>query len=104
MASCDSMADRLPAKRANASGFLLPLAQWADARIKPRSPCHTKTAIANFVCFVYFVVRKLKSIKTILSVSGLCIERGGTAILREVNWRVQRGEHWVMLGANGSGK
>ena len=56
------------------------------------------------MCFVYFVVRKLKSIKTILSVSGLCIERGGTAILREINWRVQRGEHWVMLGANGSGK
>ena len=34
----------------------------------------------------------------------LRIERGGTAILSEVRWRVQRGEHWVMLGANGSGK
>jgi len=25
-------------------------------------------------------------------------------ILRDVNWRVQPGEHWVILGANGSGK
>lgn len=35
---------------------------------------------------------------------GLCIERGGTVILRDVNWRVERGQHWVILGANGSGK
>jgi len=42
--------------------------------------------------------------KTILSVSGLRIERGGTVILRDVNWRVERGQHWVILGANGSGK
>ena len=34
----------------------------------------------------------------------LRIERGGTVILRDVNWRVRRGEHWVILGANGSGK
>ena len=25
-------------------------------------------------------------------------------ILHEVNWRVERGQHWVILGANGSGK
>ena len=36
--------------------------------------------------------------------AGLRIERDGTVILRDVNWRVQRGEHWVILGANGSGK
>ena len=42
--------------------------------------------------------------KPVLSVAGLRIERGGTVILRDVNWRVQRGEHWVILGGNGSGK
>jgi len=42
--------------------------------------------------------------KTILSVTGLRIARGGTEILRGVDWRVQRGEHWIILGANGSGK
>ena len=41
---------------------------------------------------------------SVLSVEGLRIERGGTIILREVNWRVERGQHWVILGANGSGK
>ena len=42
--------------------------------------------------------------KTILSVTGLRIERDGTVILHDVNWRVERGQHWVILGANGSGK
>ncbi len=36
--------------------------------------------------------------------SSLRIVRDGTVILDGVNWRVQRGEHWVILGANGSGK
>jgi len=46
----------------------------------------------------------LKTVKSILSVKNLRVERGGTVILRDVNWRVARGEHWAMLGANGSGK
>ena len=41
---------------------------------------------------------------TILEVANLRIVRDGTVILHDVNWRVQRGEHWVILGANGSGK
>ncbi len=36
--------------------------------------------------------------------AGLRIERDGTTILDDVSWRVASGEHWVMLGANGSGK
>lgn len=32
------------------------------------------------------------------------IERGRTRILGGVDWRVERGQHWVVLGANGSGK
>jgi iron complex transport system ATP-binding protein len=47
---------------------------------------------------------RVKQAKPILEISNLCIERGGTVILDNVNWRVQAGEHWVMLGANGSGK
>ena len=41
---------------------------------------------------------------TILEVSHLRVERGGTTILDGVSWRVERGQHWVILGANGSGK
>jgi iron complex transport system ATP-binding protein len=40
----------------------------------------------------------------ILEVAGLSIEHGCTRILRDVSWRVERGQHWVVLGANGSGK
>ncbi len=32
------------------------------------------------------------------------IQRGETRILQELSWTVQRGEHWVILGSNGSGK
>src|SRR5580700_7549451 len=42
--------------------------------------------------------------QAILEVSRLCIERGGTRILNDVNWRVEPGQHWAILGANGSGK
>ena len=32
------------------------------------------------------------------------VVRGHTTILRGVDWQVKPGEHWVILGANGSGK
>jgi iron complex transport system ATP-binding protein len=40
----------------------------------------------------------------VLEVSGLRIQRGNTVILEGINWRALPGEHWVILGANGSGK
>jgi iron complex transport system ATP-binding protein len=40
----------------------------------------------------------------ILHVSALRVTRGATDILRGIDWRVQRGEHWVILGPNGCGK
>ena len=46
----------------------------------------------------------LKTTKTILAVRELRVERGSTTILDDVSWRVERGQHWVILGANGSGK
>ena len=42
--------------------------------------------------------------KPVLEVNGLRVERGRTTILRRIDWRIERGEHWVVLGANGSGK
>ncbi|HEY5232648.1 MAG TPA: ATP-binding cassette domain-containing protein, partial [Verrucomicrobiae bacterium] len=40
----------------------------------------------------------------VLEISNLRIQRGGTLILDNVSWRVERGQHWAILGANGSGK
>lgn len=40
----------------------------------------------------------------VLDVNALHIERNNTPILRDLSWRVRRGEHWVILGANGCGK
>lgn len=42
--------------------------------------------------------------RPVLAVEGLRIVRGKDRILDDVSWRVERGEHWVILGANGSGK
>lgn len=40
----------------------------------------------------------------ILSLRDVTVRRGDKTILDSINWRVKRGEHWVILGANGSGK
>jgi iron complex transport system ATP-binding protein len=45
-----------------------------------------------------------RTVQPMLEVSGLSIQRGGTRILRKLDWRVEAGQHWVILGANGSGK
>ncbi|MGV3774586.1 MAG: ATP-binding cassette domain-containing protein, partial [Verrucomicrobiales bacterium] len=45
-----------------------------------------------------------KKNSTVLEVRGLSIRRGSTHILRELNWRIEPGDHWVILGSNGSGK
>jgi len=48
--------------------------------------------------------RPVRVARQVLEVSGLSVERGGVKILRDISWRVTRGQHWVILGANGSGK
>ncbi len=40
----------------------------------------------------------------VLCVKGLRVEREEKRILKGINWRVESGMHWVILGANGSGK
>jgi iron complex transport system ATP-binding protein len=42
--------------------------------------------------------------KAVLKISKLKIQRGGVTILDGVDWRVEGGQHWAILGANGSGK
>ena len=42
--------------------------------------------------------------RPILQIEKLLLRRGDTVILDHVSWRVRHGEHWVILGANGSGK
>jgi iron complex transport system ATP-binding protein len=44
------------------------------------------------------------AMKPVLEISNLKIQRDGVKILDDVNWRVEPGQHWAILGANGSGK
>jgi iron complex transport system ATP-binding protein len=48
--------------------------------------------------------QNLKLKPPILSVSQLRLRRGTTHILQDISWQVLTGQHWAILGANGSGK
>jgi len=48
-------------------------------------------------------VRRKATSPPVIEVSGLVVERD-ISILRGIDWRVERGQHWVIVGANGSGK
>ncbi len=45
----------------------------------------------------------MKSATPVIEVTALRVERDAV-ILESIDWRVERGEHWAILGANGSGK
>ncbi len=45
----------------------------------------------------------MKKAKSIFAVENLRVEREAI-ILHDVSWHVEAGQHWVILGANGSGK
>ena len=47
---------------------------------------------------------KKVSLEPCLRVEGLRIDRESTRILHDLDWEVSCGEHWCILGANGSGK
>lgn len=40
----------------------------------------------------------------VLRVTSLGMRRDDAVLLRDVSWEVRPGEHWIVLGANGSGK
>ncbi len=40
----------------------------------------------------------------LVAIRGLRVERADNVILENIAWTVRPGEHWVILGANGSGK
>ena len=40
----------------------------------------------------------------IIKINNLSYKSGYTYLLRDINWEVQKGEHWVVFGLNGSGK
>jgi len=44
-----------------------------------------------------------RDVRTVIAVSKLRVEREAV-ILESVDWVVERGQHWAILGANGSGK
>lgn len=40
----------------------------------------------------------------LLSIERLTMQRSDNTLLRDINWRILPGEHWAVLGPNGSGK
>ena len=40
----------------------------------------------------------------LVEAGGLNVRRGRSTLLKQLEWRVQRGEHWLIAGGNGAGK
>jgi iron complex transport system ATP-binding protein len=40
----------------------------------------------------------------VVAVDGVTVSRGGTDLVRDIDWRVELDERWVLLGPNGAGK
>ena len=41
---------------------------------------------------------------SVIEMNNICIRYGIHTILKNLNWKVEKGEHWSLLGPNGSGK
>ena len=41
---------------------------------------------------------------TVLRMQNLCCKAGNKYILKNIDWEVKKGQHWVVFGMNGSGK
>lgn len=39
-----------------------------------------------------------------IQLTNVYLKRDGAAILKDINWKVEKGEHWVLFGLNGAGK
>ncbi len=76
---------------------------------RPLSP---HSATQDCICqilrpFVSSFPVPMASVRTsppILSLENLRLRRGDVTILRDVSWEVAAGQHWIILGSNGSGK
>ena len=42
--------------------------------------------------------------ETVIKTQKLCCKVGYRYLLKDVDWEVKKGEHWVVFGTNGSGK
>ncbi len=49
-------------------------------------------------------LQQVEAEDSVLMVKNLGMRRDGISILSDFDWVVRKGEHWVVLGANGSGK
>ena len=47
---------------------------------------------------------KKDSLKELLHFENVSFIRDGRSILKDVNWHIEKGENWALLGLNGSGK
>ena len=40
----------------------------------------------------------------VIQLENVSLIRNGKSILQDINWQIEKGEHWVLFGLNGSGK
>ncbi|MDR1040378.1 MAG: ATP-binding cassette domain-containing protein [Deltaproteobacteria bacterium] len=45
-----------------------------------------------------------KDERSMIELCGVSLTRGGVPLLNDLDWNVEKGEHWTVLGPNGAGK
>jgi iron complex transport system ATP-binding protein len=49
-------------------------------------------------------MRRKKAVKSLVRLEKISLIRGGRKVLHDITWEIRRGDHWFILGENGSGK
>ncbi|MGH7684284.1 MAG: ATP-binding cassette domain-containing protein, partial [Vulcanimicrobiaceae bacterium] len=44
------------------------------------------------------------SVTPLVELTGVQVALGGDIVLRDIDWTLREGEHWLVSGANGAGK
>lgn len=57
-----------------------------------------------FLTIKHFLDDGQSGAETVIKLSGVSVVLGGNQVIHGIDWRVERGENWAVVGPNGSGK
>lgn len=60
--------------------------------------------LQSLIIFRIIVANEVFIMNQIITLENVSLQRKGQSILKDINWYINEGEHWAILGLNGSGK
>lgn len=65
---------------------------------------YTASELTNSITILHSAFAPVKETEPVVEMRDLKIQYGKTVILKNLNWKINRGERWALTGRNGSGK